>query len=365
MCSAEFLRSSLGIGAYVTLVVFASVLTLIFFPLEGVPAQTRVYYIAAEEGMWNYTQYLEGDAIESLPEAARPYLSPGPSRIGGVYMKARYVQYTSPSFDEKVQQGRSLGILGPTIYAQVGDVVKVYFRNNLRYPTNLRPHGLQANARPDAPFDTYLVDPGITHVYTWQVTEEAGPQGIYDGAVAWLYYPDLTSGPNWHSGLVGMVVVTTLDSASLPIDISSSYPLLFAVFDENLSPYIELSGERALGVEWLQVNRSDPAFIESNRIACINGFAVSVLAPLDVKRKGTTQLYLGTLSTGTPQEKMVVHLHGHDLYHLGHRRTAVKLTPGSVHVTELVHPEASGQWLIRSTSTELTNRGVSAYYVVQ
>ena len=60
------------------------------------------------------------------------YFTRGPHRIGGVYKKARYHGYTDETFTTKVTRGRDeehLGILGPVIRAEVGDTIKITFKN--------------------------------------------------------------------------------------------------------------------------------------------------------------------------------------------------------------------------------------------
>jgi hephaestin len=71
-------------------------------------------------------------------EAASVFLGPpddAAKRIGSVYTKALYVQYTDDTFTQRVPRAAKdeyLGLLGPTIRANVGDTIKVVFRNNLR-----------------------------------------------------------------------------------------------------------------------------------------------------------------------------------------------------------------------------------------
>ncbi len=47
-----------------------------------------------------------------------------------------------------------LGLLGPTIRAEVGDVVHVVFRNTVRFPTSIHVHGLLYDKRSEgAPYE--------------------------------------------------------------------------------------------------------------------------------------------------------------------------------------------------------------------
>jgi len=56
-----------------------------------------------------------------------------------------------------------LGILGPRIMCEVGDTVRVVFRNNLAMPSQIVPRGLQYPAS-DV---TLAIPPGGTHTYVY------------------------------------------------------------------------------------------------------------------------------------------------------------------------------------------------------
>jgi manganese oxidase len=73
------------------------------------------------------------------------YTEAGPHRIARVYKKAVYREYTDDTF--KILKKRDadeayLGILGPVLRAEVGDTVKVVFRNNATHPFRMHPHGV-------------------------------------------------------------------------------------------------------------------------------------------------------------------------------------------------------------------------------
>src|SRR5262245_37208181 len=60
---------------------------------------TRTYYIAADEVDWNYAP-ADHDHMSGKPydERARYYTESGPDRIGPIYRKAVYREYTDASF---------------------------------------------------------------------------------------------------------------------------------------------------------------------------------------------------------------------------------------------------------------------------
>ena len=51
--------------------------------------------------------------------------------IGGQYWKALYFEYTDESFTTKKAKHEHLGFLGPVIRAEVGDIIRVTFRNKV------------------------------------------------------------------------------------------------------------------------------------------------------------------------------------------------------------------------------------------
>src|SRR5512141_892422 len=61
--------------------------------------QTRTYYIAADEVKWDYApsgiNQITGEAFD---DAANVFVANGPDRIGKVYLKSQYREYTDASF---------------------------------------------------------------------------------------------------------------------------------------------------------------------------------------------------------------------------------------------------------------------------
>jgi hypothetical protein len=69
--------------------------------------------------------------------------------IGSVYKKARYVRYTDASFSTPFPytdpELDHLGLLGPVIAGEVGDTLRVTFRNNAQYPFSIHPQVILKN----------------------------------------------------------------------------------------------------------------------------------------------------------------------------------------------------------------------------
>uniref|UniRef100_A0A8D0BBY4 Plastocyanin-like domain-containing protein n=1 Tax=Salvator merianae TaxID=96440 RepID=A0A8D0BBY4_SALMN len=71
------------------------------------------------------------------------FLQQGPDRIGRIYKKAVYVQFTDNSFSEIVEKPLWLGFLGPILKAEVGDSFNVHVKNFASRPYTLHPHGVK------------------------------------------------------------------------------------------------------------------------------------------------------------------------------------------------------------------------------
>ena len=67
--------------------------------VSGATGRVRTYYVAAEEVEWDYAplgmDMTTGKAFEGTAVA---YTQPGPTRIGHVYRKALYREYTDGTF---------------------------------------------------------------------------------------------------------------------------------------------------------------------------------------------------------------------------------------------------------------------------
>ena len=113
---------------------------------EELTGTTRTYYIAADEVVWDYapssTNPLTG---EDYGDDENVFLKRSNNRIGRQYYKAVYREYTDSSFMQLKSVGpewEHKGILGPVIRAEVGDTIKVYFKNNARFHFSMNAHGL-------------------------------------------------------------------------------------------------------------------------------------------------------------------------------------------------------------------------------
>src|SRR6185503_14440569 len=187
----------------------------------GAGGRVRTYYVATEEVEWDYAplgiDMTTGKAFEGTAAA---YTQPGPNHIGHIYRKALYREYTDATFatrKPRAQQDEYLGLLGPILHAEVGDTIKVVFKNNASRPYSMHPHGvfyekasegsMYADNVPDEQKTGAMVPPGATFTYEWGVPERAGPGPKDPNSIVWLYHSHVDEYKDVASGLVGPIIV--------------------------------------------------------------------------------------------------------------------------------------------------------------
>src|SRR5690348_15867509 len=108
--------------------------------------QVRTYFVAADEVDWDYApsrvDRITGEKFhfEDDPGSAG-MLDPNTT----MYRKAVLREYTDATFRTPKARPDAwvhLGILGPLIRAEVGDTIRVVFRNNASRPYSVHPHGV-------------------------------------------------------------------------------------------------------------------------------------------------------------------------------------------------------------------------------
>jgi hypothetical protein len=337
-------RPSLSVlGVILPLLALAAML-----PEAGVAAQgqTRTYYIAADEVEWNYAPS-ELNQITGRPflKSARTWVERGDDRIGGLYRKALYHEYTDASFSTlkpRTAQWEHLGTLGPPIHAAVGDTIQVVFKNNTEHPFSVHAHGvLYTKANEGALYNDGTNDgdkaddavaPGATYTYTWQVPERAGPGPSDPSSVLWMYHSHVGEVTDTNTGLIGPLIITRRDAArpdGRPADVDREFVTLFNVYDENLSIYLD-HNIRTYAGRPNRVKKDDEEFKESNLKHTINGYLFGTLPGLTMRQGDRVRWY--TFGLGSEEGIHTPHWHGlAGLWH-GMRMDGLDLMPMSMKV---------------------------------
>jgi hephaestin len=176
-----------------------------------VAGQVRTYYISADE--------VAAEAPATADAAGEPATR---------YVKARYREYTDASFSRQKERPAGwehLAFLGPLIRADVGDTIRIVFRNRVGFPVNVHPDAVLNRSTADqaraslsaaggpafaglgADGESEAVAPGGTRTYNWAVPAQAGPGPDDHGSVLWLYHSHTGHPAGDDAGLIGPIIV--------------------------------------------------------------------------------------------------------------------------------------------------------------
>ncbi|MBN3311297.1 CERU protein, partial [Amia calva] len=345
--------------------------------------EVREYYIAAEEVIWDYgpTQInqFSGEALISDRDS-EPFFETGAHRIGGKYKKAVYVEYTDKTFTkrkERTAEEEHLGILGPVMRSEVGDIIRVTFWNNASRPYSMQPHGLHYTKANEGAFyfggqmppsAASHVLPGSNFTYEWIVPPEGGPTADDPDCITRLYFSATDAVKDTSSGLVGPLLVCRQQTlkAGKQKNVAKEFHLLVTVFDENLSWYlnenIQMFARAPRTVDKEDVDKEDEDFEESNKMHSINGYMYGNLQGLKMCKGDKVSWHLSGL--GSEADIHGIYFKGNTFTTKGTRRDVVNLFP-HVSQTVIMEPDAMGEMEVVCRTTDHFRGGMKAKYTVE
>ncbi|MGB7268297.1 MAG: multicopper oxidase domain-containing protein [Albidovulum sp.] len=353
--------------------ILATGIGFFFLGGTGADAETRTYYAAAEEVEWDYAP--EGQELMmgmAFSEDQNVFVEPGPSRIGSIYHKIRYIGYTSADFSQKAQvTDPSSGILGPILHAEVGDTIEFVVKNNSTIPVSAHPHGVfyekafegamtnDGTSGADKADDA--IAPGDTFTYIWEVPERAGPGPNDPSSLVWLYHGHVQSIADTNSGLVGAIVVTAKGMANAdatPKDVDREVFSFFTVMNENESHFLD-----DMVAKLPEPPTEDDAddFAESNLMHAINGYVYGNMPMPQMHVGERVRWYL--MSLGTEVDLHTPHWHGNTVLANGNRKDVVELLPATTLVSDMV-PDAVGIWMYHCHVNDHIAAGMTGRYEV-
>ncbi len=346
----------------------------------------RTYYVAADEVDWDYAPG-GADGITGRPfgAIAAHYMEPGPGRVGRVWHKAIYREYTDSTFrtlKPRPPEWAHLGILGPLIRAGVGDTIVVLFRNNASFPASMHPHGVfyqkdsegapyhDGTSGADVADDA--VPTGGTHRYVWPVPERAGPTAHEGSSAFWMYHSHVDDQADVAAGLIGPMIITARGAAradGTPKDVDRELVVGFLEFDENNSPFFDANYARyAKPLPKAPKPPADTVFgvlvqgpaMESSFRETMNGFSYGNLPGLTMKQGERVRWYL--MAT-TDFEFHAPHWHGNVVTIADMRTDVASLTPMEMVTADMV-PDNPGTWLFHCHVAPHLRMGMQALYTV-
>ncbi|HEX8973006.1 multicopper oxidase domain-containing protein [Oryzihumus sp.] len=337
--------------------------------------RVRTYYVGADEVEWNYAPTGSNQVTDKdFDDVADVFVKRGPARIGSTYLKCLYRQYTDATFTHRsapTSDDAYLGFTGPVIRAEVGDTVKVVFRNGCSVGASVHPHGVfYQKASEGAPYadntsgqDTLddAVPRGGRHTYTWLVPDRAGP-GPHDGSsVMWMYHSHTDEVADTYAGLQGFMVITAKGMGRAdgsPKDVDREVFELFSVMNEGGSSYL---AENIKRYAQPAPAPDDEGFEESNLMHSVNGYVYGNQPLLTLQKGERVRWYV--MSMGTEVDLHTPHWHGNDVLVGGMRMDVVNLLPASMIVADMV-PDNAGTWLFHCHVNDHISAGMMTRYRV-
>uniref|UniRef100_A0A671M1X7 ferroxidase n=1 Tax=Sinocyclocheilus anshuiensis TaxID=1608454 RepID=A0A671M1X7_9TELE len=343
-------------------------------PTEA-PGKERHFYIAAEEMDWDYAHsgmnYMTNKSLTEPESDSESYFSRDGGKLGGKYLKARYISYTDSTFTTKTHiagSDKHLGILGPVIRAEAGDVIIVTFFNRATRDYSIQPHGLhyektyEGAKYQDGKSYTATgtqkagasVAPGEKFTYRWRVIE--GPSSSDPPCVSYLYYSAVDPVRDTNSGLFGPIQVCRKGYAN---KIQHEFFLLFSVMDENKSWYLQKNLNK------FGSRDSDPAneeFQESNKMHAVNGYMYGNLPGLDLCNGEHVMWHI--LGLGTEVDIHGVYFEGNTFQRDGMNRDTLSVFPHTA-VTVSMTPDNNGQFELSCRTGEHYHAGMHQHYEVK
>uniref|UniRef100_A0A3B4EIB4 ferroxidase n=1 Tax=Pygocentrus nattereri TaxID=42514 RepID=A0A3B4EIB4_PYGNA len=299
---------------------------------------------------------------------ASVFLLQGLHRIGHVYKKAMFRQYTDGSYTKEIPKPAWLGYLGPVLRAEVGDVIEIHLKNFASRSYSMHPHGVfykknsEGALYPDGTSGALKQDdgvpPGGTHTYTWTVKPEYTPTEGDSNCLTWAYHSHVVASRDISSGLIGALLTCKKDSLRNQkwTDVDQDFLLMFSVVDENLSWYLE-ENIQTFCSDPTGVDPNDPDFQRSNKMNAINGYVYGNLPGIELCQNRTVSWHL--LGMGNEVDVHSAYFHGHTLLMRGHRVDAVSLFPATFLTAEMT-PVETGTWLLNCQ----VNNGMQALFRV-
>jgi len=349
------------------------------------PRRTNTYYVAADTVTWDYTpsgmNQITGMAFDSVE---RPFVEAGKWHIGHLALKAIFREYTDSTFatlKPRPADQQYLGILGPLMRAEVGDTIRVVFRNNLDAPATMHPHGVfytkESEGSPYAAgpgerdLEGNAVPPGHTHVYVWPVPARAGPASGDGSSILWMYHSHIHEEMDLSTGLLGPIIVSARGATradGTPSDVDREVVMAFDEIDEDASRYLKTNlhryaaqGDSAPIRLGFGVPAAGGPETEFNFKETLNGYMYGN-GPMPTMKVGERVRWYLMASTGF--EIHSPHWHGNTVQ-VAHMRTDVaSLLPMGMVVADMV-PDDPGIWLVHCHLSNHLRMGMQGRYVVK
>ncbi|RHZ58255.1 hypothetical protein CDV55_100250 [Aspergillus turcosus] len=203
----------------------------------------RRYYVAAEIEQWDYAptgwdNWLGVPMNQSFRAQTWGYI-PSEENAGTVFDKALFRGYTDSSFTVKTEQPPWQGFEGPTLRAEVNDMIEILFVNKMdHFYASMHSMGLYYTKESEGseyyngtayPTEGDGVPPGGCFVYKWLVPEGDLPNTGYPSKL-YSYHSYVSMYQDQDAGLSGPVIVY---NQGMMDSVMSSYREFIVMYGDN------------------------------------------------------------------------------------------------------------------------------------
>ncbi|KAI8054632.1 Cupredoxin [Syncephalis plumigaleata] len=349
-------------------------------------------FYSAEDILWDYAP--SGQDMVYHRELTGP-LAPLKHGDRRTYKKAVYRGYEDDTFEKRTPR-EDASILGPTIHAEVGDVIEVVFRNKAKETYSIHPHGV---------------------FYTPENEERAGPAQDDAGSILWMYHSHHDEAKDVNAGLVGSMIIyrrgwlRSVKESSAVIDASieqleelkhtpwaasvPDYPgtapdvyprattryyardtdrefiVLINIFNENNTPYyfenMLLVQEGAVtaptGTGDADAPGANMEQMRRHQFTSINGRVLGNLAGLTAQQGERVRWHLAALGTEDALHHIRWHGPSGTVTERGFRTNGVSLLPATFRTVDAVL-DVAGRWIMNCQNSDHNERGLFTWYHV-
>lgn len=331
----------------------AFVVAAVFTALTASAAQAavRTYYVASDEVTWHYapsgTDMISGGRLPALAL----------DQLGNTYRKVVYRLYTDGTFTTRVAQPPYLGLVGPTMHAEAGDTVVIYFKNHARIATNVA-LGIE-------PERVAAVKPGGTARYAWRITDADGPGKLDPSSIAWRYFSTVDETDDENTGMVGILIVTRRGSAKpdgAPADVDDEVVTAFSEMDESLSRMVDVNvADPAINPRHVKKAPPFGQFTFDNQFFTINGFIFGNMPIPTLREAARVRWYVPV--TESDFDAHMPHWHGNTALAHGMRTDIIDAQMNQVQIVDMT-PDNPGIWLFHCHVAQHLAGGMEARYAV-
>lgn len=363
--------------------------------------KVRKFYIAAEQVTWDYTP-TGWDNWLGVPISASPraYLAgyTVPGSLGTKWAKAIYRGYTDATFNKLSPQPPTQGINGPTLRAEVGDMIEILFVNRLpQQYASMHSMGLsytkdnEGSIYPDSTTPVNVdqatpigsaVPPGECYTYKWLINEGSAPT-LGSPSHMWAYHSYVSLNEDLNAGLVGPTIVYAKGMMDSTMAANREFALLYMDFDESQS-ILSSTNAKAFGVNpaksamplpslgqgyanqsiWQpQVTNLGGAYqltsTQAPSFHSLNGYIFANNKPFEMCQDDKVIWYVYAVGS----DSHVFHMHGNGFSYLGQNMASISLNDG-IMVTLPGTARGVGNWQLICHVSNHLGAGMADTYIV-